>query len=521
MEVLTSAHMDMADKLTINEIGIPSIVLMENAARAVFEVFTKLDNIKKDKIAIFVGKGNNGGDGLALSRYLIQGGFDVDIYLLSEEAGLKGDSLINFNILKSYPARFNILKEESEINLTIYDVIFDAIFGSGFKGIVQGFVNKVIDNINRCKAIKIAIDIPSGLSADTYTGAGNHIIADYTVTFCRPKIVHCLYPVRHYCGQTIVADISIPDYAVEQQHTNMFLLRSENLPIIKKRRPDAHKGTFGHAVIIGGSQGKTGAAIMASLSCARTGAGLTTCVIPGGLYDIIGSNLVEIMSHPVSQNTFFNEGDMSDVAGFLEDKTVAAIGPGLGRSEETVKFVRRLLKEVKNKVVIDADAIFALDIDTLKHLSLRAILTPHIGEFARLLELDIEQVLSNRIELAMEFANRYNIYLILKSADTLIVSPEGNILINVTGSPSLSKGGSGDCLTGLITGFLSQGYSFTDAASLSVFIMGRTAEILAHRYNENTILTRDIIDNIWTTFNEISFYQQQCQGHKTYSSVTI
>jgi NAD(P)H-hydrate epimerase len=524
MEVLTAEQMTNADKKTIEELKIPSIVLMENAAKSAFYIFKELE-IKKNTIAVIIGKGNNGGDGLAISRYLIDYGYNIYIYMLSSGETLQGDSLVNYNILKNYPSRIIDLNEIStnELDFSKYDVIFDAIFGTGLNKPVDGFYKEIIQKINLSGAKVIAIDIPSGLSGNTFNIIGEHVKADYTITFCRPKIPHVMFPARKYCGKIYVTDISIPDFIVTSIENLISLITLESLPQLKIRALDSHKGHFGHAVIIGGSFGKTGAPLMSSMAAARIGAGLTTSVVPGKLNAIFESSFLEAMSFPVGNDYFFRKEDADVVLQFIENKKVVAIGPGIGRNEDTQEFIKKIITSTNLPLVIDADGLYKLDLNLFNSgmLSNRTVLTPHIVEFARLINCDKKELLSNRLTIAQDFACKYQIFLVLKSADTIIATPDGKIFINIEGSPALSKGGSGDCLTGLITGLISQGYSLKDSTILAPFIMGKTAKILANKYNENTILTTDIINNLWMTLNEIRIHQQNTQGYRKNSAVTI
>ena len=524
MEILTAEQMNIADRKTIEELNVPSIVLMENAARSVFDTFSML-KINKNKIAVVIGKGNNGGDGLALCRYLLDCGYCVNIYILTDKNSLHGDPLINYNILTKYPAKIIHIDENSlnELDFTKYDVIFDSIFGTGLNKPIEGFYKEVIRNINLSGATIISIDIPSGLSGSSFNILGEHIKADYTVTFCRPKIPHAMQPARKFCGKIYVTNISIPDFVISETESRMSLITLENLPHLKLRASDSHKGNFGHAVIIGGSSGKTGAPIMTSMAATRIGAGLTTCVIPGKLNSIFESNLLEAMSFPAGDDYYFKEEDADVVLKFLENKNVVAIGPGIGRNEDTQLFIKKIISFENLPLVIDADGLYKIDKNILESglLSNRTVITPHIGEFARLIGRNKDEVLTNRLTLAEDFACKYQILLVLKSADTVIATPYGKILVNIEGSPALAKGGSGDCLTGLIAGLISQGYSLEDAAVLACFIMGRTAKILACKHNENTILITDVINNLWMSLNEIRVCQQEPQRYRKNCPIAI
>jgi NAD(P)H-hydrate epimerase len=300
-----------------------------------------------------------------------------------------------------------------------------------------------------------------------------------------------------------VADISIPNSAVNRQNPDLFLLTESNLPKLKKRKPNSHKGTYGHAVIIGGAVGKSGAVIMASKACLKAGAGLVTAVIPEKINFSFEANFLEAMSFPTGKD-YLTIDCVEETLEFIDDKTVLAIGPGIGRNKETAKFINKLLKSTDKKTVIDADGINALKTDTLKKLKNRAVLTPHLGEFARLLNISIEDVKKDRLELLKKFSVEFQVFTVLKSADTLIGTPDGKIFICNFGNPSLAKGGSGDCLTGLITGFLSQGYDFESSCQLGVFLLGKTAEIISKENNIHTVLTTEIINNLWKAFDVIT-----------------
>lgn len=500
MEILNSEQMAKTDKYTIETIGIPSAVLMENAATGIVNTINKLE-IKKNKIGIFAGSGNNGGDGITLARKCYDSGYKVDLYLTSSPEKLKGDPLLNYNILQYYPIRiFNAFEDNL---IQDYDIIVDSIFGTGLSRPVEGKYKSLIQEMNALSGFKVAVDMPSGLSGNTNSILGECFRADLTVTMCRAKIPHKIYPAKKYCGRVEVVNISIPDFAVTSVKPNIYEVTEKNLDKLEKRQSDSHKGEFGHAVIIGGSAGKTGAAIMASKSCAKAGAGLTTTVIPSELNFACELAIPEVMSFPAGDADYFKHQDTQDVIDFINDKSVAAIGPGIGRENETISFVKHLISRTNLPLIIDADGLYGLDESDFKKLKYRSIITPHIGEFGRIVNKSSKEVLNDKLELVREFSTNYGIVTVLKSADTIIGIPDGNIYVLNTGTPALAKGGSGDCLTGLITSFISQHCTFKNAAIYGSWILGKTAERLTNDYNERTILTSEIIDNIWTTINEL------------------
>lgn len=503
MEILNAQQMTEADRYTIDTLGIPSIVLMENASKSVFDVFESLET-DAEQIAVVIGSGNNGGDGLTLARILINNDYDVDIFLAADPAKLKGDALINYQILCNYNVPFIHLFHGEAPDFSLYDVIFDAIFGTGLSRTVSGHYADIIKSINDTDGIRIAIDIPSGLNGNSGNLIGSAVEADVTVTFCRPKIPHCIYPAKKYCGLIHVTDISIPDIAVEQQQSNIYLIHDDNLPYIEYRTADSHKGSYGHAVIVGGSTGKSGAITMTAKACTRVGAGLTTAIIPKGINVAFESHFLEGMSLPMSDENHLTPADLDKTIVFLNDKSVCAIGPGLGQSVDTELFLKALIHKTSLPLIIDADGVNGLTLDNLADLKDRAILTPHLGEFARLIGVTVEDLKADRLTYLSEFAKKHQLYVVLKSADTLIGAPDGSIYVSHFGTAALAKGGSGDCLTGIITGFISQGYDMLTACILGPVILGKTAEILTESTHINSITTNDIIEQLWKALNELT-----------------
>lgn len=502
MEVLNSSQMAKADEYTISRTGIPSAVLMENAAVTLVDE-TLLRMPDAVSAAVAAGAGNNGGDGFAAARLLINAGLACDIFLACDEDKLKGDALINYNILKNYDAPIFRISEDSMPSFEDYDIVIDALFGTGLSRPLEGFYASLVQTINLTANFIVSVDIPSGLSGDTHNIIGDCVDADLTVTFCRPKFPHVMYPARDCCGEVVVTDISIPDFAVDETDCETYLLDEDVLPYFPAREPDSHKGDFGHAVIAGGSEGKSGAVFIASRACARTGAGLTTAAVPGGLINAAEAVNPEIMSIALGEQSHFSPDGVLKLTEFLKGKTVLAIGPGIGTEKETGAFLKDIITKTEIPMIIDADGINLLDKKLLKKLKGRCILTPHIGEFARLTAKTKEEVLSDRCGLAREFARENGLILVLKSSDTLIALPDGAVYINITGTPALAKGGSGDCLTGLTAGFMAQGFDMAESACLASYTLGRTAETVSESMNERSVLTTDIIENIWKTLDEL------------------
>jgi len=502
MEILNSSQMAVADAFTISEIGIPSAVLMENAAISFVDEILQREP-DAISVAVVAGSGNNGGDGFAVARLLINAGLACDVFIACAESKLKGDALLNYKILQKYDAPISFVTEDSIPPFEDYDITVDALFGTGLSKPLGQFHSSLVQRMNLTSNFIASVDIPSGLSGDTHNVIGDCVDADLTVTFARPKFPHVMYPAKDFCGEVVITDISIPDFAIEETECETYLLTENSLPCFPEREADCHKGNFGHAVIIGGSEGKSGAVFMTSRACARTGAGLTTTAVPGKLIKAAESINPEIMSIAIGSKNFFASEGVHKLSKFLTDKTVCAVGPGIGTEAETGLFLKTLIDSTSLPIIIDADGINLLDADSFAKLKGRCILTPHIGEFARMTGMTKEDVLSRRVELARQFAVENEIVLVLKSTDTLIALPEGAVYVNIAGTPALAKGGSGDCLTGLITGFAAQGFNLAESACLGSYTLGRTAEILSEEINEKSVLTTDIIENIWKTLDEL------------------
>ncbi|MEF3254175.1 MAG: NAD(P)H-hydrate dehydratase [Deferribacterales bacterium] len=501
MEILTAEQMSLADKLTIENLHIPSIVLMENAAIASTDIIVNLFDRSK-KIAIIVGSGNNGGDGLAIGRHLFNKGYDIKIFLVESTEKFSHDAKINYDIIKKFPIK---IEDYTCFNPLDFDVIIDAIFGTGLNRPLFGKYAEIVDKINGSNRTIIAVDIPSGLSGNTNNILGINIKADFTITFCRKKIPHILYPAKAYCGKIFRVDISIPNFIMSDVSPYMYELNIETLPLLKKRDPNSHKGHYGHAVIIGGSYGKSGAVILSTKAALRTGVGLITAIIPEKISSPFSSNIPEAMYLPLENDGYLSSNNFQDIATFCTDKNVIAIGPGLGKNED----IKTLLTDIINAtdkipLVIDADGINNLSEESLEKLCYRTIITPHIGEFSRLLGKPKEEILSNILQISRDFALQYGIVLVLKSSNTIIATPSGDLFLYEGGVPALAKGGSGDCLTGIITSFVAQGYSLEDAAKLGTYLLGATAKEQSKKINEHSILTTDIIEGITDTLNDIT-----------------
>ncbi len=504
MKVLTSQQMKEIDRKAIEEIGIPGPVLMENAGLQIVKVIrARFPEIQKERVLIVAGKGNNGGDGLVVARHLWNLGGRPKVLLLAAKQDVKGDADLNLGIADKIGVDIvEILSVEdwkkNKRELSAATLIVDAIFGTGLMNPAQGLYATAIEDINKAKAYKVAVDIPSGLSSDTFQIIGPAVKADLTVSLGAPKISHVFPPAEDWVGELIIADISLPSRLFEDENLKLEVVEKQALmPYFKRRQRDSHKGTYGHLLILAGSLGKTGAAVMAGKAALRLGAGLVTVGTAQSCLPIVARSMMELMTEPLpetGEKTIAREAVPKAVK-FLPGKDALLIGPGISTHPSTADFVLSLLPKVKCPAVIDADALNVLagHLDVLKSLAGRAVLTPHPGEFARLLGLNTKDVLDKRLELVPHFAEKYRVYLVLKGYRTLIANPQGKVYINPTGNPGMASGGSGDVLSGMIASLIMQEKDILGATLAAVYLHGLSGDIGADRLGERPLIAGDLI----------------------------
>ncbi len=504
MKVLTSRQMKEIDRRTIEEIGIPGPVLMENAGLQIFRVLEALfPRLRDERIVIVAGKGNNGGDGLVVARHLYNHGAAPLVLLLAGRREIGGDAAINLKIAEKIGV---VIKEAGSIEgwkkhrkaLQEAVIILDAIFGTGLAKPASGIYAAAIKDINSAKGFKLAVDIPSGLSADSHDLIGPAVKADFTVTLAAPKIAHVFPPAEEWVGDLLVADIGIPRHLWNDPELKLDLLEKRELyPAFKKRRKDSHKGTYGHLLIVAGSLGKTGAAVMAARAGLVSGAGLVTAALPAGCLPIVARSSVELMTEPLAetQEKTVSREAVSRVLSLIRGKDALLIGPGLSTNESTCDFIWELLAKVRTPIVIDADGlnILALRPELLKSLPRPAILTPHPGEFARLIGASTSDVLARKLELVAAFAREHDVHLILKGYRTLIADPTGRVYINSTGNPGMATGGTGDVLSGIAASFLMQLRNPLQAATAAVYVHGLSGDLAAEKLGERAMVAGDLI----------------------------
>ena len=515
MKVLTAAQMREVDRKTI-ELGIPGLILMENAAARVVEFLAeKFKALDRERIVVICGKGNNGGDGLAIARQLhtrFHPG-NLRVILAANPEELKGDAAENHRMLTAAG-----LSTAPEITPEMRQatIVVDALLGTGFAGPARGKYAELIHQMNTGfpEAAIVAVDVPSGLESDSGASAGESVRADYTVTFTAPKLCQVLSPACEACGQLRVAQIGSPA-ALFEDNDSIFLSVTEPRMFARLFRPrvaDSNKGLYGHVLVIAGSRGKTGAAVMAGTAALRVGAGLVTVASAESAISAIASYTPELMTETLAETEVgsiaMRAWDDGALARVLKRKDVVAIGPGMGSHPESVELMRRIIEDCEVPMLVDADALNALG-NTDYRANHPRVFTPHPGEMSRLTGLSIQEVQADRIGVARCYAQRHSVTLVLKGNRTVIAFPDGRVFVNPTGSPALAKGGTGDILAGLIAGLMAQFRDEQDAAVLAaVYLHGRAGELGAAELGERTLLATDLFRFLPEAMREIEKLDQ-------------
>jgi NAD(P)H-hydrate epimerase len=548
MKALTAAEMWEVDRLTTERFGVPSLQLMEAAGKSVTEVFLEQYGHKNPHaprfVAVLCGKGNNGGDGFVTARYLKEEAERVHVYLFAQPDQLRGDAAKNFERWRAEGGGTTVLQSEAEWKKAwgeacAADVIVDALLGTGVHGAATGLIAQAIEDVNRLSRNAtaprpgwiVAVDTPSGLPSDGAATEGPVVRAHWTITFTAPKLGQLIGPNAGCCGQLVVRGIGSPEALVEEigKGTARWADPGEfaGLPLV--RAAEAHKGSFGHVLVVAGSLGKSGAAAMAGYAALRAGAGLVTVATPDVVLPSVAEAHPEYMTEPLlstetgtaAKGNFLETPPLPNPSvehareardkitapikfpfeRIQEGKTVLAVGPGLGMHPETQSFIRSVVRATDRPVILDADGLNAFVGHTgefrernSKHL----VITPHPGEMARLLGVSIEQIQKDRVQAAIDSARNWNVFVVLKGFHTVIVSPSGKVFVNTTGNPALAKGGSGDVLTGLLAALLAQ-FGTEDAwrvIALGVYLHGRAADVLGEQSEASGILAGELAQAI-------------------------
>lgn len=485
MKIVNTQQMKKEDKEATERYGIPSIILMENAAsESVKYILEEYKNVKS--AAIVCGGGNNGGDGFAIARRLVCRGINVAIYKCFDETRLTPDALTNFNSVKA----LSIPETEG---FEGFDIIIDCLLGIGIVGNVREEAAEIIRKINGSGKPVVSIDVPGGLDADEGFPHGMAVRADLTVTMGYGKPGLYTGEGKKYAGKIVVADISLPPNTCGE-----LFLTDESL--LEAWLPEndvlAHKGSNGTLVAVAGSVGMTGAAALSCQAALRTGAGIVKLAVPKNLNCIMEVKLTEAMTFPVLSEDFFTEQDADIVLNAAENAKAMLIGPGLGRNEQTVNFVHKIIRNADVPLIIDADGIYAvsMNIDILKEAKQKVILTPHPGEFSMLTGIAPSEINSRRVALSAEFAKKYGVTLLLKGPGSVIAAPDGRVYINPTGNEGMAKGGSGDVLSGIIAALVCR--NAENPAAAGAFVHGRAGDMAVEILGKNNMLPSDIIKYI-------------------------
>ncbi len=484
-----------ADKQTLLHEGISELELMERAASKCY-AFIKNKIKKEDKIHIFCGPGNNGGDGLVIARLLDADGYSVNVHMVASSTNYS--KAFEANLSRLEKTNVNVSHFKDCVKIEEKDVIIDCIFGIGLSREPEGVFLEAIQCINQSKALSISIDFPSGLFADKSVKNKNAVVkADYTLTFQVPKLAFLLPFSYPFTGKIKIIDIGLDkDYLKNVEIKYAILEKKDIRKKLRHREKYSHKGTFGHALMVGGSFGKTGAVLLSAKGALRSGTGLVSCWVPQCAYTILQTSFPEAMVEVDDNESFLTNMKWNILP------TAIGIGPGMGTQKPTQKAFGQFLKDAKEPLVIDADAlnILSKNKEFLKELPKDSILTPHPKEFERLVgksEDDFDQ-----LEKLISFSKKHQVIVVLKGANTAICS-QGTVVFNSTGNPGMATGGSGDVLTGIITGFLAQGYCPLDAALIGVYIHGLSGDLALKQESEESLIASDMIKNLGKAFQKL------------------
>lgn len=508
-------EMQKMDQYTIEKIGLPGVVLMENAGARVVEEILKSTTSSNPRVIVLAGGGNNGGDGFVIARRLFDHGFHPQLWLLADPERIKGDAKLHLDVYQNRGLPL-IQFQKNNINtlqgeLSQADIIIDAILGTGVNGPVREPLKDVISLVNTYEGKKmiISVDIPSGVSSDTGKVEGEAVKASKTITFVFPKKGFFLNQGPQHIGEWKAVDISVPPSIVKDLELDLPKIITEHLAkaAIPIRPKHGHKGTFGHALILGGSRQYVGAPIFSAKSSLHSGAGLVTLAIPETIYPMAAAQNPESLLLPLSaEDGHFAEGAIDELAPLLHQYDCVAVGPGISRFPNGEEWMKALFAHLTNQpVVIDADALYLMSnqMDMLKNYKGQVIMTPHPGEMSRMLNISVKEVEENRLEIARQFAKEHSIYLLLKGHRSVITAPSGELYINPHGHDALGKGGSGDILTGLIASILAQGASPINALISASYLHARAGEERAKELSHYGVMPFDIIDGVKRLLKEM------------------
>ena len=505
LKLVTGSQMAEIDRRTIEE-GIPGGALMENAGRGVFEVVSEiLEEVSGKSVTVICGRGNNGGDGFVVARLLKERSTNLYVFLLGRKEEVQGDALINLNRLTDLDLDVTEVVEEDQVvgieqAVKRSSLMVDAIFGTGIRGPVRGIAAKVIEVINAEECPVVSVDLPSGLDADTGRFEGPCVLATATVTFGLPKVGHMLYPGRGHCGSLRLVDIGLSERAVQEIPCQTYLIsQGQVAEVLPRRPPDVHKTQCGRLIVIAGSVGLTGAAVLTSHAAMRMGAGMVTLGGPESLNDVMEVKLTEVMTRPlpeVRKRRCLSLRALGEIKRMCEQADCLAIGPGLSSHHETSELVRRVLREVSIPLVVDADGLNALrGAPKIFHeVKSSVVVTPHPGEFSRLTGAPVAQIVADPIGTARRFSEAHKVTLVLKGASTVVAWSDGQVFVNSTGNAGMATAGAGDVLTGITAALVGQGVPPQEAAVAGVYLHGKAGDLARTARGEMGMVAGDLVD---------------------------
>lgn len=492
MKILNAQQMRNIDRRATERFGVPSIVLMENAALAVIDaIFQHYPDI--DRAALLCGTGANGGDGFAVARHLENRGVVPVIVLVGDRSAVRGDAEVNLVICERLGIPIYHVRSSEDVETALAhaadtDLIVDAIFGTGLNRAPSGMHADVIGALAELRIPVLAIDLPSGANAGSHEPFEPCVQAEVTVTFAAPKLCHVFAPASFYCGEVIVADISIPEIALDDEAVTLALITPKDVqPLLEPRLAVTHKGTYGHVAIIAGSPGRSGAAVLSARGAIRTGAGLVSVMTDPVTAQLVHAGSIESMTY-----------SGSDAGHFMSNKHAVLVGPGLADDEGSYSATRALIASIEQPSIIDASALnaFASRAHEINPRRLPRILTPHPGELARILGTDTVAIGNDRISAAREAARVTNCVVVLKGHQTLVAEPDGHVYVNPTGNPGMASGGMGDVLSGIIAALLARGADPLDAACAGVYLHGVAGDLVKEEMGDTGLAAMDVAERI-------------------------
>ncbi|MCL2462228.1 MAG: NAD(P)H-hydrate dehydratase [Defluviitaleaceae bacterium] len=504
MKAVTAGQMRRIEKIAIEDFGIPALILMENAAARVSEACLRaLEGRKSPKVTVIAGPGNNGGDGFAAARRLFVKNVETSVIFVGDIDAVRGDAAVNLEIARRLGIEITtLLTADSPLNIPLAlessDLVVDALFGTGLDRRLEGSYEYIVEMVNTYAKYVVAIDMPSGVNSDNGQIMGNAVWADETVMLGLPKIGGMAGAGAERAGKVSVADISIPQAAINQVEidADIYMSGAEVRKLLPKRAARTNKGSFGRVALFAGCEEMPGAAVLAASAAYRAGAGLVcACAVPA-VADVIHNAAVEVITRIVPEkNGMFFRKSLEAAAEELDKASVVVLGPGIGRGPLVSEFVADVLVNTKVPVIIDADALNAVveDVSVLREIHSLCVITPHPGEMSRLTGLPIQDILADTMGVAGEFSRKHEIITLLKDARTVIASPSGHFCVNVTGNSALSKAGAGDVLAGMIAGFAAQGADLFTACAVAAYIHGKAGELAGKELTKYGVNASDLL----------------------------